>query len=121
MVSVGWYSFSVQDSVVRRSNSTSHPVYVIEVPVELLQSVSFRFGFAAELDLDGLAMSTPFTGRPPHRSQRDLLNHWAPASGQTRSRTLQGAVFDEWGGYIGRTASNDGSSHWILAVKGMGP
>lgn len=34
----------------------------------------------------GTALSSKGSGRPPHRSQRALLTHWAPTLGQTRSR-----------------------------------
>jgi hypothetical protein len=33
-----------------------------------------------------VAVGTALSGRPPHRSQRAGLPHWAPASGQTRRR-----------------------------------
>src|SRR6266545_1589481 len=33
-----------------------------------------------------IAVGTALAGGPPHRSQRALLTHWAPASGQTCSR-----------------------------------
>ena len=34
-----------------------------------------------------VAVGTALAGGPPHRSQRAELPHWAPASGQTRTRT----------------------------------
>ena len=36
---------------------------------------------------DLVAVGTALAGGPPHRSQRAELPHWAPASGQTRTRT----------------------------------
>jgi len=41
------------------------------------------------LDYTGLvAVGTPVTRRPPHRSQRAELPHWAPTSGLTRRHCL---------------------------------
>src|SRR5207244_2502279 len=41
-----------------------------------------------------VAVGTPVTRRPPHRSRRAALPHRAPASGQTRRHTKVPAVRD---------------------------
>ena len=48
-------------------------------PLDVLQALRDPH---AVLDVGlSVAVGTPVTRRPPHRSQRALLTHWAPASG----------------------------------------
>jgi ElaB/YqjD/DUF883 family membrane-anchored ribosome-binding protein len=40
-----------------------------------------RAARVADQTIGRIAVGTPVTGRPPHRSQRAQLTHWAPTSG----------------------------------------
>jgi hypothetical protein len=46
----------------------------------MLDSVN-QDGRSSCLSFDRIAVGTPITERPPHRSQRAQLTHWAPTSG----------------------------------------
>ncbi len=46
-----------------------------------------------------VAVGTQVTLRPPHRSQRALLTHWAPASGSNVQAQVWIKMIDPWGRY----------------------
>jgi len=63
-------------------------------------SITLRYwGFYTDQDGDPvIAVGTALSGGPPHRSQRALLTHWAPASdSNVEALTWEWVLHTGWG------------------------